>query len=95
MSFKILHRPFVFLGGGFGFEGAEVAALSCLRIFLSRIEAITGSQLPNHNDFVSRESRMPTLLSRTSTLNVFKLILAGPLVTSPVRTSKHELCQGH
>jgi hypothetical protein len=38
---KILHVPFMFAGGGEGFEGAEIAALAGFGIFLARIQAIT------------------------------------------------------
>jgi hypothetical protein len=40
--FEILHCFFVFLGGGFSFEGAEVSTFAPLRIFLSRIQTVTG-----------------------------------------------------
>jgi len=38
LPFEILHRFFVFLGGGFGLEGAQVSPRPGLRIFLPRIE---------------------------------------------------------
>ena len=41
LSFEVLHRFFVFLGRGFRFERAEVAAFAGLRIFLSRIQSVT------------------------------------------------------
>src|SRR6266404_1682773 len=95
LPFEILHRFFVFLGGGFGFERAEVSMFAGLGIFLPRIQTIARFQFPNHADFVSRGRRMPTLPSRISTLKIFRSTFAGPLVTFPVRTSKHELCHGH
>jgi hypothetical protein len=95
MPFDVLHCFFVFLGGGFGFERAEVPAFSCLRIFLSRIQTVTGFQFPDHADFVWRGKRMPTLPSCISTSKIFKSTFAGPWVTFPVRTSKQELCHGH
>src|SRR5260370_2992142 len=91
----MLHCFFVFLGGGFAFERAEVSAFSRLRIFLSRIQTVTGFQFPDHADFVWRGKRMPTLPSRISTSKIFKSTFAGPLVTFPVRTSEHELCHAH
>jgi hypothetical protein len=42
----------VFLGGGFSLEGAKVSAFSRLRIFLSRIQTVTGFDFPDHNFFV-------------------------------------------
>ena len=95
LPFEILHRFFVFLGGGFGLERAEVPTFPGLRIFLSRIQTVTGFQFPDHADFVPRGRGTPTLPSRISTLRIFRSTLAGPLVTLPVRTSKHELCHGH
>ena len=53
MPFEILHRFFVLLGGGFGFERAEIAALASLRIFLSRIKPIAAFHFSNHGEGVS------------------------------------------
>ena len=53
MPFEILDRLLVFLGGSFAFEGAEIATLSSLRIFLSRIKAITAFHFSNHGEGVS------------------------------------------
>src|SRR5437588_11037834 len=93
--FEILHRFFVFLGSRFCFECSEVSTFSGLRISLSRIQTIARFQFPDHGDFVLRGRRMPTLPSRISTLKIFRSTFAGPFVTLPVRTSKHELCHGH
>jgi len=46
--FEILHRFFVFLGGGLGFEGAEISTFAGLRILLSRIQPVTGFNFSNH-----------------------------------------------
>jgi hypothetical protein len=69
--------------------------LSGLRIFLARIQPIlAGFKFSDHEDFPSRGTPTQILPSCVSTLNVFKSTLAGPLVTLPVRASKHELCHG-
>jgi len=97
MPLKELHGSFVFLGRSFRLKSAEIPSLPSLRILLPRVQPIFTRLKPSdHNDF-STERRTPTqtLPSRSSTLNVFRSTLAGPLVTFPVRTSKHELCHGH
>ena len=48
LPFEILHRFFVFLGGGFGLEGAEVSTFASLGIFLPRIEPIAALNFSNH-----------------------------------------------
>ena len=53
MPFEVLHGLLVFLRGRFGFERAEIAALASLRIFLSRIEAITALHFSDHGEGVS------------------------------------------
>src|SRR5438477_9422 len=81
--------------GSIGLKRPEIPAFPGLWIFLPRIQPITGFKFSDHVDFVSRGRTMPTLPSRISTSKTFRSTLAGPLVTLPVRTSKHELCQGH
>src|SRR5438034_881602 len=74
---------------------AEISSFPCLRIFLSRIQSITGFNFSDHDSLLSGGNTMPVLPARVSIVKVFKSTLAGPLVTFPVRTSKHELCHGH
>src|SRR5205809_5813975 len=93
--FKVLHRFFVFLGRSACLERAQIPSLPCLRVFLSRIQSVAGFNFSNHDSFLSRGNTMPVLPARVSIVNFFKSTLAGPLVTFPVRTSKHELCHGH
>src|SRR6266496_1984206 len=95
MPFEVLHRFFVFLRRSPCLERAEISSFPCLRILLSRIQSIAGFNFSDHDSVLSRGNTMPVLPSRVSIVNVFKSTLAGPLVTFPVRTSKHELCHGH
>jgi hypothetical protein len=55
ISLKVLHRFFVFLGCGLSFERAEIPAFPGLRIFLSRIQTITGFNFSNHALVMSTE----------------------------------------
>ena len=46
---KVLNRALVFLGCRLCLKGSQIPALSCLRIFLPRIQPIfTGLELPDH-----------------------------------------------
>src|SRR5437667_9696806 len=94
MPFEVLHRFFVFLRRCACLECSEISSLPGLRVFLSRIQSIAGLNFPYHDSFLSRGNTMPVLPARVSIVNVFKSTLAGPLVTLPERTSKHELCHG-
>jgi hypothetical protein len=50
MAFKVLHCLLVFLCRSFCLEGAEISALTRLRIFLARIQPVlAGFQLPDHD----------------------------------------------
>src|ERR1043166_3593550 len=51
--FEILNSFLVFLGGGLCLKHAEIAALVCLRIFLSPIQPITALNFSNHGEGVS------------------------------------------
>src|SRR5215467_7107943 len=86
----------MFLRRSFRLERAEISSFPSFRIFLARIQTIlAGVQFSDHYGFsLARGTPTQILPSRVSTLNVFKFTLAGPLVTSPVRTSKQELCHG-
>src|SRR6266581_6131650 len=95
IPFEVLHRFFVFLRRSACLERAQIPSLPCLRVFLSRIQSVAGFNFSDHDSFLSRGNIMPVLPARVSIVNVFKSTLAGPLVTFPVRTSKHELCHGH
>src|SRR5436305_13491076 len=55
MPLEILNRALVFLGCRLCLEGAQIPALSCLRIFLPRIQPIfTGLELPDHALLISK-----------------------------------------
>jgi hypothetical protein len=48
LPLEILHRLFVLFRRGPGFERAQVAPFSGLRIFLPRIQPVTAFDFPNH-----------------------------------------------
>ena len=81
MPFKVLHGFFVFLRRSFRVERAQISSLASLWILLPRIQSITaGFKFPDHNDFSTvRGTRTQILLSRVSTLKLFKSTLAGIL----------------
>jgi hypothetical protein len=49
MAFEILDFAFVLLGGGKGFESAEVAAFAGLGVFLAGVETVfAGGEFADH-----------------------------------------------
>ena len=58
MALEILHRFFVLLCRGARLKRAEVSPFSCLRIFLSRIQAITARFKFSNHELLSGEHRL-------------------------------------
>ena|SRR6266436_8765540 len=73
LPFEILHRFFVFLGGGFGFERAEVSMFAGLGIFLPRIEAIAALNFSNHGFFVM-STEVETSLNISGSRNSYRFL---------------------
>jgi hypothetical protein len=62
MALKVLNCSLVFLGRRFCFERAEIPTLSCLGIFLPRIQPIfSGPNFSDHDSPLSRGNTMPVL----------------------------------